>query len=385
MAKLLRSPYYYQASSPSSSAAYAIVTLKIWNGAKASPPSAQYTLRKDVVVPSSGDRYATFEVSELIRDYIDITFDGSYSNDALWTVLSYSIYDSSDGFITSSTGTILFLDGYGYFEEGTFPDSNERLLIDNEVIWRPQDENIRIPVLADETDTTEVVMVSNGVVVRTETLAASTTASDMIKYASVSGDISADNYKQRVLSDGGTYEDNPLLWDIDNYVDINLVDEIRVYRDGTYDKVVVKTMPCDKYPDRKVTFVNKNGALQDVYFFAKEVESMSSTEETYKSNLINMQTRTYSTTAHQYQQYNKQAKERIALSTGYVSEDYNEVIKQLMMSEQVWLTRTTDDSSNIYPVIPRTSNVTFKTSLNDKLVSYDIEFEFAFDKIQNVR
>ena len=68
-----------------------------------------------------------------------------------------------------------------------------------------------------------------------------------------------------------------------------------------------------------------------------------------------------------------------------MSEDYNEVIKQLMMSEYVWLTRTTDTESKIYPVIPTTNSLTFKTSLNDKMVEYTIDFDYAFDKIQNIR
>jgi hypothetical protein len=63
---------------------------------------------------------------------------------------------------------------------------------------------------------------------------------------------------------------------------------------------------------------------------------------------------------HQYRQYNKQGRESIQLNTGYVSEDYNEIITQMMMSEQVWLTKTTDEQSNVLPVIPKTSNVSFK-------------------------
>ena len=386
MAQLTRSPYYYSPNTADSSAATVTLTIKIWNGVKASPiASPQYTLSKSVTVPATGNRYATFEISELIRDYIEVTFDGGYATDVVWAALAYTIYNSSGGFITGGGGTILFLDGYGYFEEGSNPQPPDRTLIDNRVIWRPEDENIRIPVLADETDATDVVMVSNGQPVRTETLAASTTASDMIKDASVSGDISADNYKQRVLSVGGTFENNPLLWDIDNYVDINLVDEIRVYRDGTYDKIKVRTMECNKYPNRKITFLNKNGAFQDIYFFGRETDSTETTSERYKANVINLQTASYSTTAHQYQQYDKQGKNKVVLNTGFVSEDYNEVIKQLLFSEKVWLTKTTNDESTIYPVIPLTKSVSYKTSLNERMVEYAVEFEYAFDAVQNIR
>lgn len=387
MAKLTRSPYYFRATR--SGALSVVLTLKIWNGDKTAPiASPQYNLTKNTVTPASGDPYATFEIAELVRDYVDITFDGTYAVDAVWVQVGFAYYDGLNGagnaLAGGGTTTILFLDGYGYFEQGINPDANNTILIDNSVVWRPKDENIRIPVLCDERDA-DVVMVSKGEPVRTETLTGTNVASDVIKYASVSGDISADNYKQRVLSTGGTFEDNPLLWEVDNYVDINLVDEIRVYRDDVYEKIVVRTQQCDKYPDRKVTFLNKNGAFQDLYFFAKEIESITSTGDRYKSNQLNLQTPSYSTTKHQYQQFDKQAKESVRLNTGFVSEDYNEVIKQLMLSEYVWLTKTTDTAHNIYPVIPTTSEVTFRTSLNDKMVDYEIEFEYAFDKIQNIR
>ena len=84
-------------------------------------------------------------------------------------------------------------------------------------------------------------------------------------------------------------------------------------------------------------------------------------------------------------------KESIALNTNYLSEEYNEVIKQLMMSEQVWLTRLDNpapDSNNletVLAVIPKTQSVTYKTSLNDRLVQYTVDFDYAFDKINTVR
>jgi hypothetical protein len=84
-------------------------------------------------------------------------------------------------------------------------------------------------------------------------------------------------------------------------------------------------------------------------------------------------------------------KESISLNTNYLSEEYNEVIKQLMMSEQVWLTRLDNpapDSNNletVLAVIPKTQSLTYKTSLNDRLVQYTVDFDYAFDKINTVR
>jgi hypothetical protein len=60
------------------------------------------------------------------------------------------------------------------------------------------------------------------------------------------------------------------------------------------------------------------------------------------------------------------------------------VIKQLLLSEQVFLTKLTDREL-VLPIIPKTSNVTYKTTLNDRLVQYTIEFDYAFDKINTIR
>jgi len=52
-----------------------------------------------------------------------------------------------------------------------------------------------------------------------------------------------------------------------------------------------------------------------------------------------------------------------------------------MLSEKVWITL----DGTLYPAKPKTSTQTFKTRLNDSLVAYTIDFDFAFDQIQNIR
>ena len=39
------------------------------------PPDPNYTLKKTIL---SGDTHITFEVSELIKDHVEIVFDGNY-------------------------------------------------------------------------------------------------------------------------------------------------------------------------------------------------------------------------------------------------------------------------------------------------------------------
>jgi hypothetical protein len=378
----LRSPYHYKRSF--ASAAKIKISIYVYEGTQTTdrPATAQYVITKDVTTPTTGDPYAVFEISELVRDYLDSSYN-YYQSNCAWVDVIYQIINSSGGVVTGGSDPYVAMDGYGYFEEGINPQLSKRLLLSNKVMWRPEDENIRVPVFSEQA--TDVVFISKGQAVRSVSLSSTNNTSGVVSYVSVSGDVSVDNYRQRVLADGGVYEPSSCLYKLDNQVDVNLVDEVRVSRDGTYDKLIVKTMNCDKYPDRKVTFVNKFGAFQDVYFFAKEVSSINISGESYKSNIINYESLGYDTHKHQQQSYNLQAKESIVLNTGFVSEDYNEVLRQMMMSEQVWLTITTDEETNIFPVIPNTNSLSFKTSLNDKLVDYAVEFNYAFDKIQNIR
>lgn len=140
---------------------------------------------------------------------------------------------------------------------------------------------------------------------------------------------------------------------------------------------------CDtKYGSTKVTFVNKFGALQELYFFFKQQETVNVSSENYKANVVtNTSPATYSTTQHQVSTYNVNAKETISLNTPFVADNYNLVLEQLLLSEHIWLTK----DSITYPIIPKTKSLQFKTSVNDRLVQYTMEFEYAFDKINNIR
>jgi len=139
---------------------------------------------------------------------------------------------------------------------------------------------------------------------------------------------------------------------------------------------------CDtKFGSSKITFLNRFGALQEMYFFHKSTEDINTTSQNYKRNIFNYATASYSVTDHQVQTFNINAVKKTTLNTPYVTEGYNDAIEELMLSEHVWLTQ----GSTTHPVTPSTKSLTFKTSANDKLVQYAIEFNHASDVINNVR
>ena len=158
----------------------------------------------------------------------------------------------------------------------------------------------------------------------------------------------------------------------------------------TVDGVVcnIKRIDCTKYGDgNKIIYINKYGAQQDLWFFLKETRNISRTNEGYKSNTI-----TYPNGGAEYniqnapnKVFNTQAKQTHTLSSGYYPEFANQFFEELLLSEYVWWSTIKKGAGIIIPVKVKTSSVAFKTSVNDRLIEYTIEFEEAFDYINNIR
>ena len=379
----VRSPFYIKANN--SSLVSATMRLSIYTGSITinKPFNPQYIITKNAI---DSNTYVVFEISELVRDYLDIEFDGEYDSQTVWVESDITMYPLADGggssVGTSNTDYIAF-DGYGYFHEGTNPELSRGLLMSNNTIFRLNDSNVRIPVFTG--DTNSVTFFYKGEEKRTQTIFSSTLTSGQIDYVTVSGQDNNDTYEERVLADGGTLETSSCLTDFLNQLDIGLVDEVYIATDSGTEVVKIITVSECKYEPYKVTFVNKFGALQDLWFFKKSVESTNVKSEQFKASIFDQSTLTYKTYKHQQQAFMSQGKDKISMNTGFINDDYNSVIEELLLSEQVWYTKITETEEKIIPVIPLTKSVTYKTSLNDQLSDYTVEFEEAFDKINNIR
>ena len=379
----VRSPFYKKTQD--SSLAGATIELYIFPGVLSTdkPPSPQYTITKNTI---DSNTYVVFEISELVRDYLEIEFDGEYNSQTVWVVADINQYPLADGggtLIDTDNENYIAFDGYGYFHEGTNPELSRGLLMSNNTIFRLNDSNVRIPVYTE--DTNSVSFFYQGVEKRTIAISSSTNTNAQIDYVTVSGSDNTDTYEERVLEDGGTLETSSCLTDFLNQLDIGLVDEVYIATDDSVEVVkILSTEEC-KYEPYKVTFVNKFGALQDLWFFKKSVESTNVTSEQFKASIFDQSTLSYKTYKHQQQAFLAQGKDRITMNTGYVNDDYNAVLEELLISEQVWYTEITETEEKVIPVIPLTKSITYLTSVNDKLANYTVEFEHAFDKINNIR
>ena len=387
----LRSPYYIKVSKT----ALTSVELKLYiytgtftaNGSVAAG-TLRYTINKK---PLGSNAYVVFEVSELVRDYLEVEFNGDYNSEAVWLNAIATVTGGGTNPVTvtpDNTNGFIGLDGYGYFEEGANPTLSTTALQSNNSIIALDDNLFRVPVFVAGTES--VSLLYKGEVKQTIDLSSASVdeTTEQIRYISAnstgSGDVTYDSFQERVLNDGGTFEGSSCLSEFLDSVSIGLIDEVYVSSASGVEVFKVKTLEECLYTPIKVTFVNKFGAFQDLIFFKKSIDKTSVKGEEFKTAVFDQATLTYKTYQHQRTQFMVQGTDSITMNTGYISEDYNKVIEQLMLSEQVWATFITD-SEEVRPLVPKTKSFTHKTQLNDKLIDYTIEFDIANNKINNIR
>lgn len=125
---------------------------------------------------------------------------------------------------------------------------------------------------------------------------------------------------------------------------------------------------------QKVQFVNRYGGLDFIWFFKMRTDSITTEAKEYKLLQPNLN---YDTTIGQNAKYNFNGKQSVRMNTGFVNENYNELIQDLMLSEKVWI--------NSIPAIVKSTGTEFKTQIRNKNINYEIEFEYAFDLINNMQ
>ena len=258
----------------------------------------------------------TFEISELSRDYLEVEFYGSYLSVTMGISAVLTFFDEDNNALESTTYPFRGFDGYGEFKDGPNPTISSGALLQS---------NTQI-YLPDDTTGRVATELSNDILYNTITPTAE-------------GNIAV-----------GTHT-----------IKVNRICE-------------------PKYDPIKMTFVNKFGVLQDLWFFKKTVKRLNTSRDSFKRNILTAQGQ-YNTFKHVKRTLNIIGNEVFTSNTGFVSEEMNEVFKELMLSEQAWATI----DGIVHPIVITSSELQYKTSLNDKLTNLTIDFEYAYDTINNIR
>ena len=372
----VRSPYYITTGTVTGLNSTSI-QIYIYTGARITgrPSTPTYNLEGFAI-----KNEVTFEISELVKDYISQTFSGTYSTNLLW--VDYRTTQTINGVVQTISGWTYLkaFNGYGYFEEGANPQNDSAVYISNNIILKLDDSPVVLPV--DNSITQSVAYLLNGEIVRTIVPVQSSLSSEQVRYIT-NGVDGADSFEDRVILAGGVFEDNVCIEGFEDEFILMDCDSIHVtYADGNDLKVkILKVQNVEecKYDPYKLTFVNKFGALQDIWFFKRTNKTLTTKKESFKRNIISGAS--YSTSKHQDTILTKQGSEKLTLNTGYYPEEYNEVFKQLELSEECWI----EIDSKTLPINIASTSLAYKTQLNDKIINYTIDVEFANNTINDIR
>lgn len=374
-----RSPYYEKIDTSSIVTGTVEFDLFIYDGILTTnkPASPQYTITKDI---TASDTFAFIEPSELIRDYLQTEYF-SEAIDAVWVEIEFSLYETGNPIpINSGSFQRLAFDGFGYFGEGAQPRTSTdptndsftpMVLQSNTNVYFVRGREIRIPIFSEPNPTITTTIgagVWNDVDVywqnveptwnstgTAQNITDSNDSNDKIQYLIIQSDFVIDGDTITVTSTTG----NPQT----------TVITLREYCEPKFEPI-------------RVIYYNKFGALQDIWTSKKSVLNLNVTDEQYNTNVMDFSNDpTYSIYKHSQKRFNVKANQSITVNTDFVVGDLNDPIEQMLMSDQIWI----ETPNETIPVIVKTKSQTRKTSVNDKLIQYTFQFDYAFDTIQNIR
>ena len=369
-----RSPFFIRTPQETDSElSYFQINITVFGGLSSSSEQcddlyATYSLQKK---PLGSEDSVSVDISEIVNDHIEQIFTGTYASakSSIWVTVATSARQS-DGTVIGSvtTNTYLAQEGFNKFKEGVNYTTEPIAMLSSTYIQNHKGSTITIPVNVERVTQVEW---RNGTAVReTDTFTDNGNQNQKIQFA---------------LFTAGTFLDNALI----------------TYDSGSTTTITLEQVEECKYPVNKITFVNRWGALQDLFFFKKSTESLEATRETFNRSIFEARAvqldppetpgdacqesltfNTYSTTAHAKKTFNANATESIVLNTGFVNELMNPYFEELMVSEYIWLT---DSSANIFPVNLKESSFAKKTGLNDRLINYTMSFDKSFSLVNNIR
>lgn len=357
------SPYYitvplqYTTSSVQT-CEYFKLHVKVWSGLESAvPTNVDYTIVYENTNAETGSH--TINVAPLLRDFIEFVPQDNGQNFGVldsdgnqkW-VKTYVEYDG--GTTDFQSFTDIFSSGYSYGTDGENaetrgPDTADKpqILLEQSDYTMHRGGVFNAPISLEDIASTTILVVRsypNFQISDSQSVSPTTDSDSMIKNVWVdTTDATTDEYV-RVSFNG-------------DFIDFELKDEFR-------------------FTPMSVHFINKYGAQQTVFFFKEQLESIAVTDNTFESNIGQP-----STGSHQFLRYNVQARTTIKASTGFINEGENEAIKQLMLSERVWMY---DVSDGFTPLNIKTTSTAFKTRQKERLINYDIEFLKGYNDINNI-
>ena len=337
-----------------------------WTGSVSGSSSvADYTILK---YPNTADA-GIFDLNRIINSTLTDFAQVNTSNAVYFAVDFYGQYLSSSTFITSShvkSDTYKALDGYGVFQEPI-----GQAIYDKTPHW---------PLMTDGPVSQSAFTINygkGGVYVGTTGASQPTN----VRYTSDGGAVGIVNISGSTATSGqiAQYPIGPLEAGFPLSGSYNAY-FIQAYSGSTALGTPINyEVVCEqKYPNVRIKWKNRYGQFDYMNFYMVSRQSFETERKTYQPQLGSWESSTLSYQNYDtaVQNYIVDSKQMISVNSFFIPESYNEILKQLLVSDEIyWL--YDEDNTLVKPLTIATQNITFKTSVVDKLIQYQFEFNLG--------
>ena len=346
-----RSPYIIEIDESGQTSSK--IELTLWNGST-EPSAPQYILSKNI--PASNLTQTLYNVSPYIREYFNFNqFSGNAGAYETPTSTNFYVNVRIKRFATDSSGeseldstVYTAFDGFGKYEEGSNPDLGKVLLSEGVYTYYKKGNYSNQDRL------------SGSITFDAE-------AGDVVRYTNLSTG-TVNNFT--ISSDGVTNFDRLYT---PNRTNGNKVEFLEGGSSIVWTATFKPIEEC-KYTPIYIDFINRYGAWSRMFMYKTSKKSLSVTSNDYnlmQSNLVN-----YDVKEGQKQQFNISGQESIKVNSGWVHEDFGSHLQELIMSERILV--------NNRPAKCKTTSLDIQTGLDDKTISYSLDFDFNNDFINSV-
>ena len=337
--------------------------LYYWSGTPSNSGSVQnYTLVKYPNISSVG----IFDVSRILNSTLTSSAQADDSNVKYFKADGYFRYQSGSVFVTGShveSGVYKALDGYAIFDE---PIGQQ--ITSKSIHWPLMtDGPVSQSVLAEDYGTAGVYVGTTGGSVPTKLVYSGSLGNgEFILSGSVSSSQQVQQYPQAPQEAGF-----PISTASDYY-------NIQAYSGSTAlgTPINFEVVCKQKYPNVRIKWKNRYGQFDWFDFYMVNKQSFSTTVRGYQPQLG-----TWTGATLGYNQYDSSnlnyivdSKQSISVNTDWVPESYNEIFKQLLVSEEIYWVKSQTD---LAPLTIATDSITFKTGVVDKVIQYGFDFDFG--------
>jgi hypothetical protein len=339
--------------------------LYYWQGTPLASGSSDYTISK---YPNTSN-VGIFDLNRIINSTLTDLLQENPSNVVYFAVDFYTQYLSGSIFTTGShvkSNLYKALDGYGIFPESIGAELNTLSQF--------------YPLLTDGPVTQSAFITNTG----TSGVAVGTlggTVADRIIYSGSTGN--GIYFLSSSISSSGQIDDYP-IGPLQTNFPISTTGltyyTIQPFNGSTAlgNKIYYNIVCEQKYPNVRIKWKNRFGQFDWLNFNMVNRQSISTTRRTYQPQLGTWEGSTFS-----YQSYDSamldyivDTKQTLQVNTDWLDEDYNDLLKQLMVSDEIYWVYN-EATAAVRPLSIATTNLQFKTGVVDKVIQYQFEFNLG--------